>query len=143
MGVKQLIYRSQPFGFDRAILAGILTRARRNNDRDDISGALICRQDMYLQLIEGPADKIDALYARILVDDRHCDVQLLLSAEVDERLFPEWSMLDDTMPSMAWSPGEIADGAIEDATPAMLQTIFGNVARTARLARATPAADTA
>ena len=141
--MKQLIYRSQPFGFDSAMLAGILTRARHNNRRDDITGALICRQDMYLQLIEGPADKIDALYARILVDDRHCDVQLLLNHDVDQRLFPLWSMLDDTMPSMAWSPGEIADGAIETATPAMLQTIFENVARTARIERATPAIDTA
>lgn len=50
--MKQLIYRSQPFGFDRAMLAGILMGARRNNTRDDITGALIVRHDMYLQLIE-------------------------------------------------------------------------------------------
>lgn len=141
--MKQLVYRSQPFGFDRAMLAGILTRARHNNARDGITGALICRQDLYLQLIEGPADKIDALYSRILVDDRHCDVRLILSTVVDERMFPEWEMLDDSMPSMTWSPSEIADGAIDNATPAILQSVFANVAVAARKERATPAIDTA
>ena len=143
IAVKQLIYRSQPFGFDRAMLAGILTRARHNNRRDDITGALICRHDLYLQLIEGPADKIDALYARILVDDRHCDVELLLTDEVDQRMFPEWTMLDDVMPSLTWSPGEIADGAIEAASPEAFRTIFQGVAETARRSVPMPATDTA
>ena len=35
--MKQLIYRSHPFGFDSAMLAGILVRARHNNSRDDIT----------------------------------------------------------------------------------------------------------
>jgi len=130
--VKQLIYRSQPFGFDSAMLAGILTRARHNNARDDITGALICRHDLYLQLIEGPAAMIDALYARILVDDRHCDVRLLLAEDVDQRLFPEWTMLDDSMPSMSWSPGEVAGGALDTATPEALRGVFERVAATAR-----------
>lgn len=130
--MKQLIYRSQPFGFDNAMLAGILTRARHNNRRDEITGALICRQDLYLQLIEGPTAVIDALYSRILGDDRHCDIRLLLSDEVSERTFPEWSMLDDTMPSMTWSPDEIAGGAIDSATPEMLHSVFDRVAETAR-----------
>lgn len=122
--MKQLIYRSQPFGFDRATLAGILMGARRNNRRDDITGALLCRHDVYLQLIEGPAPAIDALYARILVDDRHGDVRLLLSDTVSQRLFPRWEMLDDEAPSLFWSPAQIAEGAIEAADPAALLRIF-------------------
>ncbi|MES2903404.1 MAG: BLUF domain-containing protein [Pseudomonadota bacterium] len=141
--MKQLIYRSQPFGFDRAILAGILTRARRNNQRDDISGALICRQDLYLQLIEGPINAIDALFARISVDDRHCDVRLMLVDDVEARMFPEWSMLDDTAPSMSWSPQEIGGGAIDSAPPAAIRQVFERVAIKARAAGATPAIDTA
>ena len=130
--MKQLIYRSQPFGFDSAMLAGILTNARRNNARDDITGALICRQDLYLQLIEGPPAKIDALYAKITVDDRHCDVRLLLDAEVDDRMFPEWRMLDDTMPSMILSPDKIGDGARDINSPEALRGIFQRVADKAR-----------
>lgn len=130
--MKQLIYRSQPFGFDRSLLAGILVQARRNNRRDDITGALICRDDLYLQLIEGPPDAIDALYARISGDDRHCDVSLLLTDEVETRMFPEWDMLDDEMPTLTWTTAEIADGAIEAATPDALHAMFEQIAAKAR-----------
>ena len=50
----QIIYRSRPFGFDETSLAGILLDARRCNTRDAISGALVCRHDIFLQLLEGP-----------------------------------------------------------------------------------------
>ncbi|WP_353203348.1 BLUF domain-containing protein [Sphingomonas sp.] len=130
--MKQLIYGSQPFGFDRAMLAGILVGARRNNARDDITGALICRHDLYLQLIAGPDTAIDALYTRILRDDRHSDVRLLLSDTVEQRIFPEWRMLDDEMPSMSWSPAEVTAGAVEAASAAALREIFERVAATAR-----------
>jgi hypothetical protein len=63
--VTQLIYVSEPFGYDSGILSAILATARRNNARRGITGALICRHDIYLQLIEGEGDAIDALFARI------------------------------------------------------------------------------
>ena len=136
--LKQLIYCSRPFGFDRATLAGILVEARRNNLRDDITGALVCRHDLYIQLIEGPEAEIDALYARIADDNRHCEVRLILSNDVSERMFPEWQMLDDEMPTITWSPEEVADGAIERTTPAALYAMFEQVASRAR-ARPAPA----
>lgn len=121
---KRIIYRSQPFGFDTTMLAGILSAARRNNPRYGITGALICRHDVYLQLIEGPAEAIDALYAVILEDDRHFDVRLLLTETVDERLFPAWSMLDDTAPSQFWSADDVAAGVLEAASPEELRAPF-------------------
>lgn len=130
--MKQLIYRSQPFGFDEAMLAGILMQARRNNRRDDITGALVCRHDLYLQLIEGPEAAIDALFARISVDDRHCALRLALSAEVTERMFPEWEMLDDTHPTLTWTEEEIAAGAIDRASPEELRGVFRQIAAKAR-----------
>lgn len=125
--MKQLIYRSTPFGFDAAMLAGILLTARRNNPRDDITGALICRHDLYLQLIEGPAAAIDALYAKIERDDRHCDVKLLLTADVAERMFPAWAMLDDEAKSLFWSPAEVAAGALEAAGSTELLEAFARL----------------
>lgn len=130
--MKQMIYRSQPFGFDRAMLAGILVDARRNNPRDGITGALICRQDLYLQLIEGPDAAIDALYARITRDDRHDNIVLLLSEIVDRPLFAEWAMLDDEAPSLAWSSDEVEQGALDTASPAALRGVFERLAATAR-----------
>jgi hypothetical protein len=125
---KRLIYRSQPFGFDRSMLAGILSVARRNNPRDGITGALICRHDLYLQLIEGPADAIDALFARIEADDRHANVELLLSEDMGERMFPNWAMLDDEAPSLFWSAEEVAGGALENAGPDALRAPFVRLA---------------
>ncbi|MEM9128927.1 MAG: BLUF domain-containing protein, partial [Pseudomonadota bacterium] len=43
MTMIQLVYASMPFGFDDAMLGGILLDARRCNERDDITGALIVR----------------------------------------------------------------------------------------------------
>ncbi|GMN04048.1 BLUF domain-containing protein [Erythrobacter sp. MTPC3] len=125
---KRLIYRSQPFGFDNSMLAGILLQARRNNPRDDISGALICRHDIYLQLIEGPADKIDALFARIEQDDRHTNVRLLLEEEAHERMFASWAMLDDEAPSIFWSVSDVDAGKIETASEDELLAPFVRLA---------------
>lgn len=87
--------------------------ARRNNSRDHISGALICRHDIYLQLVEGPADMIDALISRIKRDDRHINIAMLLEEDIDERLFPAWAMLDDEAPSLFWSADDVAAGVLE------------------------------
>ena len=122
--VTQLIYMSEPFGFDGAILSAILDYARRNNARRGITGALICRHDIYLQLIEGDAPAIDALYARITADDRHLAVTLLSRAEVADRLFPGWAMLHDPARSWLWSPEEVGRGAVREATPERLQRLF-------------------
>jgi len=47
----QLIYASQPFGYDELTLVGISAAARRNNARDGIAGAVICRGDLLVQLL--------------------------------------------------------------------------------------------
>jgi hypothetical protein len=106
------------------VLAGILSAARRNNPRLDITGALICRHDLYLQLIEGPAEAIDALFARIAADDRHANVEVLLSEPMGDRMFPNWAMLDDTAPSQFWSAEDVAAGALEAASQNELRAPF-------------------
>lgn len=113
------------------MLDGILMAARRNNRTNDVTGALICRQDMYIQLVEGPDEAIDALYYRISMDDRHTEVQLEVSRQVEERMFPNWSMLDDTAPSMTFSQSEVDAGAMEQASPETLLAMFQRIADTA------------
>lgn len=126
--VTQLIYMSQPFGYDDAMLAGILAGARRNNRRDDVSGALVCRQDIYLQMIEGPQTAIDALYDRIRRDDRHIEVRQLWRREADHRLFPTWDMLHDPARSWLWTPAEITAGAVSGASPEDMYAVFVRIA---------------
>jgi hypothetical protein len=128
MAVTQLIYYSQPFGFDNAMLDGILLQARRNNPRDGLTGALIVRGDLYLQLLEGPEAAVMATYARIARDDRHLAVKLLVHETVAERLFPDWSMRDDPAQSWLWSADEVADGALDLASAEDLRSVFARVA---------------
>ena len=75
--------------------------ARRNNPRDAITGVLICRNDLYLQLLEGPQAAVEARYSSIARDDRHLEVVKRLSRPVTERLFPNWAMRDDPRALMA------------------------------------------
>lgn len=46
------------FGFDQGMPNGTLMDAWRCNKRDGITGALIARGDLYLQLLEGPQEKL-------------------------------------------------------------------------------------
>lgn len=126
--VTQLIYMSQPFGYDSAMLGGILTNARRNNARDGITGALVCRQDIYLQLIEGEKSVIDALFDRIARDDRHLAVTVLHHGEAAQRTFPDWAMLDDPARSWLWSPAEVAADAVAKAPASEVRAVFTRIA---------------
>lgn len=128
MSLTQIVYSSKPFGFDASVLDGILAVSRRLNARDDITGTLICRADMYLQLIEGPDAAVQATYQRIIADDRHLDIDLLVSHEITDRLFPEWAMRDDPARSWMWTQAEVAAGAIKAATPPQILAIFERLA---------------
>lgn len=127
MELTQLIYCSRPFGFDEGMLNGILSDARRCNKRDDITGALVCRADVYLQLLEGPTPAVEAAFERISRDDRHVDVKLLVRRPVAERLFPGWSMRDDPGHTWLWSQTEVAVGALTRATEPELLSVFARV----------------
>ncbi|NNL18678.1 MAG: BLUF domain-containing protein [Boseongicola sp.] len=120
----QIIYRSQPFGFDETSLAGILLDARRCNSRDGITGALVCRHDIFVQLLEGPEDAVRATFRRIERDDRHVNVVQLVGEGISERLFGDWAMLHDPADSEIWSEAEVAEGAAERATPADVREMF-------------------
>lgn len=124
----QLIYASHPFGFDDAMLAGILLDARRCNARDGVTGLLICRADLYLQLLEGPEAQVDAAYRRIAKDDRHTDLTLLSRRTTSHRLFPRWAMRDDPARSWLWTKAEVDAGALERASATEVLGVFERIA---------------
>jgi Sensors of blue-light using FAD len=84
---------------------------------------------MYLQLIEGPEGALQATYTRICADDRHLEVNLLVSHAVEDRLFPDWAMRDDPARSWMWTQAEVAEGAISKAAPSQILAIFERLAR--------------
>lgn len=128
MALTQLIYASRPFGYDDAMLAGILLDARRCNERDDITGALICRADLYLQLLEGPDEAVRDCYARIRQDDRHVEPRKLMERTIRTRLFPAWAMRDDPAQSWVWSREAVRAGAVERATEDEVLGFFNRLA---------------
>jgi len=129
MPFVQLTYASRPFGFDEGVLAGILLDARRCNERDGITGALICRQDLFLQLLEGPPEAVDAAYQRIARDDRHVEVRRLTRRETGSRMFPDWAMRDDPARSWMWSMQAVADGAVGRASEDEVIGVFERLRR--------------
>lgn len=128
MSLIQLVYASRPFGFDTAILNGILSDARRLNAANDVTGALICRADLYLQLLEGPKPAVEATFARIARDDRHLEIKCLVSRPIEKRLFPDWAMRHDPARSWMWTHEEVDNGAIGRATEAEVVAVFERLA---------------
>ncbi len=128
MQLERLVYASRPFGFESATLNAILFEARNLNAKNAVTGALICRADLYLQLLEGPPKALTATYGRILRDDRHVDVRELLREPTESRLFPDWAMLDDPARSWFWSQEEIDAGALDRASTEEILAAFARVA---------------
>jgi len=124
----RFIYSSQPFAFDEATLGNLLVKARKNNARDGITGALICRRDIYLQLLEGPETAVAATMSRIRADDRHLNVTIYRSGAADRRLFGDWAMLHDPALSWMWPEPEIEDGAPIHADAAEIARVFDKLA---------------
>lgn len=124
MGLMQIIYSSQPFGYDDGMLRGILMQARRNNQRNGLTGALVCRRDIYLQMLEGPEANVHETLEQIKQDDRHLSVTLRFSEPVSARLFEGWSMLHDPAQSWLWDRAEIAGGVLDRVMADEIRAVF-------------------
>ena len=125
--LTQLIYSSQPFGYDSTLLTTILNDARRCNIRDNISGALVCRHDIYLQYLEGPSEAVNAAYMRISRDDRHVGMKKLVSGPIAERIFGKWAMLHDPAISLIWSQEQIKSGKLDQIPSTEIVDMFRSI----------------
>lgn len=129
MRLMQLVYTSQPFGFDELTLTDILLVSRRLNKRDNITGSLICREDLYLQLLEGPRPAITSTYSRISRDARHTNVVVLWAGDAVDRLFPHWEMRDDPVKSWMWTREQVSAGAVTEASAQEVLDVFIRIAQ--------------
>ena len=128
MNDVQLVYISRPFGFNEWTLNDILAKSRRCNQRDGITGTLVCRHDMYLQILEGRSAAVAAAFDRISTDDRHADIVTLWSGPTAARMFPNWAMRHDPVRPWMWSPADVAGGAPMKANPLQLRALFARLA---------------
>ena len=89
----QLLYVSRAAAPQTStVTASILLASQENNPKQAIGGVLCHGQGLYLQLLEGERSAVNRLFARILLDTRHKDVELLHLQEVERRRFAAWSM---------------------------------------------------
>lgn len=92
--LERLVYASAATATTGSLLnvATILAQSQRNNDRDDLTGALVSHRDRYFQAVEGPGAALDALMRRLGTDPRHCGITVLERAPIPARLFSRWTM---------------------------------------------------
>lgn len=93
--LERLVYESTATGTTESIgnLAVILAESQRNNERDGLTGALAAHRNRYIQVVEGPAQSLDALLRRLESDPRHRDIILLGREPIETRLFGPWRMV--------------------------------------------------
>ena len=87
----QVVYISTP-RTDARDLIDIIAVSQRNNLRDGITGLLLSNGTRFLQVLEGPADRVEAALARIAADPRHRSIVTLSRREIEHREFGAWSM---------------------------------------------------
>ena len=95
-GLLRLIYASRWAKAGGAGLAEevriITAKSIHNNRLVDITGFLAFGGDRFLQLLEGPANEVDATFGRIRSDSRHADVVVIARGAAERRLFRDWNM---------------------------------------------------
>ena len=78
--------------FTQKELVELLKVAREKNMAADVTGMLLYHAGCFLQVLEGPDENVDAIYAKVQTDPRHTNLLLLVRETIEERAFEHWSM---------------------------------------------------
>ena len=98
----ELIYVSRAaYRFDQQQLEQLLQQARTNNQQYDVTGLLLYDgYGTFIQALEGPEDKVQALFNAIEKDNRHSNINKIGYKHITTRNFEQWEMgfalIDDT-----------------------------------------------
>lgn len=110
----------------------ILDASRRNNDRRGITGLLIYDRGLFLQVLEGQHDDVDAIYNKIIADGRHRNISILSNRYVVQREFGDWLMAFARGDSLFESDGFVdyrkmgEELTIDDTDVAQILSLFKN-----------------
>jgi len=89
----QIIYSSASTKlFTHEDLVELLRAARQTNAAADVTGMLLYHAGCFLQVLEGPDEHVETIYAKVLKDPRHTNQLLLVREAIEERAFEHWSM---------------------------------------------------
>lgn len=91
--LHSILYRSKCILPERSFEElAMLQVATSRNEIESITGILHRECDVYFQWLEGPKDRVENVYASILADGRHFDIECLSSEPATHRRFGGWSM---------------------------------------------------
>jgi hypothetical protein len=73
-------------------LTELLQQARRANERLGLTGMLLHSAGSFFQVLEGEPGVVNQLYQKLLLDERHEKVTLIIREPIGRRSFGSWSM---------------------------------------------------
>lgn len=89
----RIIYLSTANGApEQDELEALMQRARENNNRDGITGLVAYHDYTFIQVLEGPEDKVKACFDRIRQSDLHRNIVVAHEAHSETRLFDRYAM---------------------------------------------------
>lgn len=91
-GIAQIVPEASNPKVMEQELRSILAISRRNNQADNVTGALLFTASGFAQVLEGPREILERVFERISGDPRHSDVTVLSFTPTERRSFPDWSM---------------------------------------------------
>jgi hypothetical protein len=89
----RLLYASRSVkNIESSDVESILSDSRNHNPGAGVTGILCYSGNIYIQVLEGNRREVSRLYNKIVKDDRHKDVEILLFENIVERRFFNWTM---------------------------------------------------
>lgn len=79
-------------GGGEGLLSRILEQSRRNNARMGVTGLLVHADGIFVQALEGGRVELSGLLKKLMRDERHTNVTILLFEEIAERRYANWTM---------------------------------------------------
>jgi hypothetical protein len=119
MMLRLIYFSTARLGLDRAELEALLAAAAAHNRAVGITGLLLFNGLNFLQVLEGPAAAVEALFGRIVEDPRHSGVALLKREPIEAPSYPQWGMKLKEIEALIGlqdplrRAGQIADAMIE------------------------------
>lgn len=89
----QMIYFSTAIiGLTIEDVEEIVRISSRNNAKRGVTGLLLFHEGRFLQILEGAEEVVDQLFEKIEEDERHTQIDVILTLQSRTRLFSQWSM---------------------------------------------------
>lgn len=127
MSLHQIMYISSVTGTVTPQECAAIARASAiSNRRDDVTGLLLFNSRRFLQVLEGPKEAVERIFARIHGDSRHRAVVKLREGAIDSREFGQWAMAYDDPLSPADNLKDVVAALLASAGPSTRAHFMGS-----------------